>query len=447
MADYEVLRAEVRRLAPWLIPVIGTYSAIGTTSTGIDTFYHQDVNTNLQTPEDFAGYWLLRPDAALAGDRERQIDSIALATGTITHRGALYTNAPASGEQYEIHLLRPRDAFDRLVSVMENFQLPTTQALPAFTDADQETSGVTNWTASSATITKITTAANVPAGNVQAQRVLLTGASGYSESVTFTVVPGQSYFVSVPCRVDVGGPAVLVVWDKTNNVEIDSAGRVSHSLERFMVIQRRFTTPATCKEAAVRLQGTANTDDTYWGAVHGPWKSTDDAMGAPSWLNRAVDLRKLMSAYYGLSYASGVYDAGSRIYRQEFYAGRDYALRSAPAQANPFRIEMTARARGAWGSDERWVEALRPAADLYTLAFTAAGETAPVLNIDKRFLALEWLYAESETALAAGRRPEQAKATLQAVAPMLDQLRRAYQRDLQTPVARDEVGAWNFTGF
>lgn len=446
MSDYESLRAETRRLAPWLAPVIGTYSALGSTTTGIDTFYFQDANTNLQTPEDLAGYWILRPDAAVAGDRERQIDTVALATGTITHRGAAYTNAPASAEQYEIWLRRPKDAFDELVSVMENFQVPTYQALPAFTDADQETSGVGSWTASAASLTKVTTAANVPAGNTQSLRTLLTGA-GYAESVTFVVVPGQTYRISVPCRVDVGGPAILVAWDKTNDAEIESSLRVSHSLERFMVLMRSFTTPSTCKLAAVRLQGTANLDDIYWGAVHGPWLATDDNFNAPSWLNRASDLRKLMTARYTLSYDEGVYDAASRVFNQEFYPGRDYALRSAPAQANPYRIEMTERARHRWANDERWVEALRPAADLYTLAFTAAGETAPAMNIDKRFLSLEWVAAQCQAALAQGKQADQAGATLKRIAPELDGLRQNYLSDLQTPVIRDDVGLYRMTGF
>lgn len=85
-----------------------TCSALGTTSTLIDAALRDSgVDTSF-----LEGAWIYRPDAAAAGDKVRRVntDGFTVASGTLAP-SRNWTNAPASGEVYQVfNLLPPVDA-------------------------------------------------------------------------------------------------------------------------------------------------------------------------------------------------------------------------------------------------------------------------------------------------------------------------------------------------
>lgn len=446
------LRLEVQTIAPWLFPIISTMTGSPTTAYGVDGTKWADSNGDYLSAKSMVGEWIFRP-ASVTTERERRVGGNAglavdaAANFRFYHGGPVWTGAPVAGDAYEIHKLRPTESFNLLGGVLDQLLVATLQQLPSFTDSDMETTGVTNYTASNATLTKVATASQVYSGT-QSQRVLLTGAGGYSRGPTYRVIPGLNYFVSAMVRADVGGPFILVVWDATNGAEINSGGRVSHSLEQFMSLQRQFTTPATCEEVQIEMLGTANTDDGYWDTSFGPMKQDDMVWKLPSWLNRTENLRKIMSARYTTQYADGVFGGYSRTFDRPFVQSRDYQLRVDPHHANPYTLEF----RRNLPLQELWMEALRPASDVYTLANTAAGESSPTVNLDQHMVALLWTKAMCEYVLAGAPNDVQATATLaQIEGPKgkigpLASLLKDYERDLvteaQEPVVLPTFRKW-----
>lgn len=435
------LRSEVARILPWLVPAVSTFSALGTTAYGVDTVLWRDPSTMALSAGSLNNLWIYRPAATDATDRERRAlgnsgSPLDPTTGRIYADGA-WTNAPASTERYELWAVQPRVGFNLLVETMENFLQADTQSIPMFTDADMEQSGTTSYSISGAgAISKVTAAANVLNG---AQSLFFNaGTAGeYIETPSVRVQASQQYFAAVDMRVDVGGPAYLAVWDKTNDAEIESSNRRGTSLEAFMNVQRTFTIPATCEEIALRVYCTTDSDDIYIDAFHGPFKASDVILPVPTGLVRESDLRKLMVARYGLEISEGVYDARTR--RLDALRNAQFHTRINLHHATQSTIELR---------DTRlplaplFAETLRKGADVTTWAFTAAGESAPTTNLPKRMLALEWAlrlcrhiegqptlfnYAIDMTKVSAAR------ASLEAPGGELAGLKRDYARDLETP--------------
>ena len=156
---------------------------------------------------------------------------------------------------------------------------------------------------------------------------------------------------------------------------------------------------------------------------------------APSHLNKTQNIRKVMTASYGLQYATGVYDARSRGFTQWY--PRDYSLRINRAHANPNVFEF----RHSLPQQEIWIENIRRASDVYTLAFTAAGETSPAMNIDTDLLTLQWCADLCKHILSADKGHAQAAATLEMLLKPesqggegLNEKMAALARDLEGPL-------------
>lgn len=102
--NLEDLRIETARQAS--CGFSGTCTALGTTSTLIDLgLIDQGITAKFL---EFA--WIYRPDAAAAGDRVRRVklDGFTITSGTLTiDSNRLWTNAPASGEVYQIFSILP----------------------------------------------------------------------------------------------------------------------------------------------------------------------------------------------------------------------------------------------------------------------------------------------------------------------------------------------------
>lgn len=388
MATYTAVVNELKTILPEVLPIISTSTSSSETTYLADTLLIDPSGVHL-TADEYNDGWIELPDTATAADRERRIGGNSGAsldrTNGYVYPVAAWSAAP-DAVAYRIWCgIRPRDAFNLWTAVLQNLLIPDYGSFNRFTDEDCETSGVTNYTVSGAgAITKVTTAINVHSG-VQSMFFNAATAGEYVESPSIRVIPDETYFGSCIARAD-AGTVSFAVWDKTNDAEIDSGNRLSHSLESFMSMQRTFSTPSTCEEISYRVYCTGSSDDIYIDRFHGPYKATDTLLNAPASLTRDVDFRKLLFARYATSYSSGIYDAGSRIYEPTGYIrDRDFYLRSAVGQANPVRVEFNVELP----MQELWLETLRVASDFTTPAFTAAGESLTT-NVDTRLCALYW---------------------------------------------------------
>lgn len=432
MATQEDLFVELSTIAPWAVPIISSATANGGVQTIIDASLFMNPNANFLTPNSGVGSWMFRPTAVAVADRERQIGGaipIVLASGTITHDQTAYTNVLNAGVQYLITTLQPALLFRLLQVTMRNFLQATYGPLPIFTDADMEATGTTAYTISGlGVLAKVTDAANVNSGT--RSMFIDAGTAGeYMEGPSVVVVPSQDYFASVTFRVDAGGPGIFAIWDKTNDVEIQSSGRLSHALERFMSCQRTFKTPADCNEVALRVYTTTISDDIYVDGFNGPHKATDVQLPAPSYVTRESLLRKLHLARYLSQHSPDVYDARSRYYepvdRDRFY------LRADHHHANPYAVVFTRG--GSVPRGELWIETLRPAADVTAFAFTQAGWASPTSSLSLRMLGLAWAERVCRHVLSYKKDDPQAKDTLTDVIKELGPLMSDYQRDLESP--------------
>ena len=435
---YEGARAFTHRRAPWLIPTISTTSASGNVAYLIDTVLWTDTSSVNLTAQSLNGLWILWPDTATATDRERRVggnsgSGLDLANGRI-YPTAAWGTLPGSAVQYELSSIQPRIMFDLFDEVLHDFYLPTYSPLYVVSDGDMAATGTTGYSVSGAgALSKVTTAANNDTGT-QSLFVNYGTAAEYMQTPGARVQSNTQYFASLNVRADAGGPFAFAVWDTTNDVEIESGNRVSTSHEQFMSMQRTFTTPSTCEEIAFRLYCTANTDDAYVSAVHGPFKSTDQVFSAPSWLLQKKHLRKLMYAdyQYQASGVTGLYDAASRSFTSDnILRYAEFYPRLAPHHANPTRIEIARGTR--LQHKEIWLEGLRRADEIYTLAFTSTGETSPSILIDETLLGLAFVKRCCEYILSNEPEAEDARETLASVTKDLNPMLKDYEEDLQTP--------------
>jgi hypothetical protein len=404
----------------------------------IDAQLFQNTNANFLTTKSGVGMWIFLPDA-LAANRERRIGGstpITLASGTITHDGVAYSANLASGGQYEIHAIQPKLSFDILTMTMREFVQPDYMPLHGGNDEDMEATGTTNYAVSGAgSISKVTAAGNVESGASS----LFFNAGTANEVMSgpdYTVVGSKQYFASACYRVDAGGPVYFYPYDVTNSAEIESANRRSHALERFLVVQRRFTTPATCEHVDLRVEVTGSADDAYIDYLCPPRKSTDSYLYLPASITRDSQVRKLYVATYSEQVSADVYDARSRQYEEWGQKGVHWNTRFNPHHANPGRIEFP---KGSPPLEELWIEAVRKSSDITTWAFTAAGETAPTTSIDRHMLALAWVKNVCKAILTYAPDDQEVQATLEQIAGKggekgeLTYLMEEYMRDLETP--------------
>ena len=362
----DIRKAVLRETTLGRGPDFGVYTATSRATTSITV--PRVANDNL-TVDEFVQCWGFLPDHATADDRERPLGQLTVATGVIDNAGRVFSGTGTS-EQFEIiQYLSPTQLFETCIEAMK--QLPQTVMLPlgTFTDSDMETAGVSNWTASNTSLSKVTTAANVLNGT-QALFINNTSASGYAESPAVNVNPGKSIYVAAILRAD-AGTASLVLYDNTNSVEF-SATAPTYDGERFAHIYRQETVPATCESVTVRIVGSGASDDIYVDSVIGPYIiNADFSVDAPSWMDETWRLRKIRSASYRHALGNKVSDANSR-YFTDWMLGEDVKFNILPSDVHPYKLGL----RQLHDSRDLWYEGVRRAYDLTSTTFanTATGE-------------------------------------------------------------------------
>src|SRR3990167_591186 len=208
------------------------------------------------------------------------------------------------GQGYEIHRsFHPSIIHTHLDTVMgslrQNYLIPLSQV----TDGHMQTSSVTKWTASAATLTKDVTAASTRHGK-QSLKVLATGANGQAQSASIPVKGGDVILVVAEVYITGGDSARLRVYDVTNAGYITAADATS-AQTGWVTLAFQYQVPATCELARVDLESPANTDATFWSyVIH--WPLSNQFFDIPDLLEYAHDVKNV----YELPLGNGLSGTG-----------------------------------------------------------------------------------------------------------------------------------------
>ena len=313
-----------------------TVNAASTFTTTSQELYRLSTNapsTRLQGWYSFVG-----DDAA--ADQIRMIESHSVAAAaaanvtTVTHAGP-NTSAGTSTAHWLLrihpgHLIALIN--DALELELADITLPVVQG----TDWDMQTSGVTNWTDTNATSSKVTTAANVLYG-VRGLRVALSGADGYSASPLVRIPRGQQVRVWAIGRADVGS-AVATVVDGSGT----TLTTMSHTEENWTYMWEDLSPGSTAEEIGFRLGGDGASDDTYWAAI-GVEVQDQQVFQLPAWADERFKVKSLALARF-----LGATDSGQnrQALSRELYSimeGSDWRYISEHPSVNGYWVEIERR--------------------------------------------------------------------------------------------------------
>ena len=223
------------------------------------------------TASDWVGGWFRcsrdAGDASAAPENEQSpITTYDPTTnGRVTFNPAL-TAALVAGDSYQLwRYPDPTIVKDFLDQVLKNdIYLPYWSLLSEIPDFDMEANNTTDWTASNATVTKVTGTEPVLNGK-RWLSVVTTSAAGYARTATMFVEPGKSYHLSAMVRVGAASTTPnLIAYDVTNGASIDSKSSIRQYPTR---IWFEFTVPSTCYQIQVRLSNTENSVTSLWDDV------------------------------------------------------------------------------------------------------------------------------------------------------------------------------------
>lgn len=185
-------------------------------------------------------------------------------TGILTTTPAMTTGI-ASGDRYELWRTNPNTILDILDQVLkEDIYLPHWSILSYLPDFDMEQSGISEWTASGATVTKIT---SEPLLNGKSHLSVVDSGSAleYARTDSMAVEPSETYHVSAIARGSAASmTARLQAFDVTNGAVIDSKDNERQYPGR---IWFEFTIPSTCELLQIRLVCVQASSTIFWDDV------------------------------------------------------------------------------------------------------------------------------------------------------------------------------------
>lgn len=178
--------------------------------------------------------------------------------------GEVFSAPIEAGDSYEIIAgLDPEQWNDTINDVLtQQLRHKWRSPISLIEDADMEAATTASWTATDATLTK-EVGSNVLEG-AQSLRVVNSGAGGSAQSGAVAVNPGEALSAWADYRSHVG-TAVLRAYDVTNSAVIASGSGADGGDNRAGGgIVLHFSAPVTCREVALRLEGTEAAADIYW---------------------------------------------------------------------------------------------------------------------------------------------------------------------------------------
>ena len=208
-----------------------------------------------------------------------------------------YVTKPDATSTFDIYLsgVRKTDLDDALNRALRNRRYRAVYPLTIVTDGDMTTSGVTNWTNTSNTRVKDTTAGGVWRG-LQSLSTTASAALGQVQSAAIKVSPSQrtGYYCRALVRADIG-TARLTAYDVTNAAVLKTADWAD---EGWGFIDFNADAISTTRDLAMRLINVANNDVAFWNYVQVlPIGATEIAL--PSWVIRAGQVRRVFSGRPG----------------------------------------------------------------------------------------------------------------------------------------------------
>lgn len=215
------------------------------------------------------------------------ITTYAASTGTVTFNPAM-TAAPASGDIYQLFRQpHPQDVLDHLDTILtQETWLPCWQLLTEVPDGDMEQNNTTDWTASNATVTKVT--AEPAMSGSRWLSVATTSAGGYAKSGALRVVPGKSYYIGALSRCAAASTtAQLIAYDETNSAAIET---LTHSKLTNVRLWKHITIPATCDQITIRVGSSENSKTTLWDDVVF-YGLEDYSIALPWWVKNGAQVK------------------------------------------------------------------------------------------------------------------------------------------------------------
>ncbi len=212
-----------------------------------------------------------------------------------------------SGQEYERHRkVRPNIINDRLDLILgllrQNVLLPVT----LLDDGDMEADGITDWTASSATVTKDAT--HVRRGR-QGLKVVATSDDGNAYSNAVYLPPGTQVIVETDVWNMPGANNATIILYNDNDVEEIASATTAQA--GWVHLEFKATLPPTCEAVTIILQVEASADEAYFDHAT-LWPVADQGIDLPSFLEFVYDVKSLFYVPLGTSLTGS---ADSNAYR------------------------------------------------------------------------------------------------------------------------------------
>lgn len=301
----------------------------------------------------YKGRWLERPTCT-GNNKLKRIDSVNTTTGAATHDGVVYV-AESAETYYRVWDAdwHPTDYVAPLLNrALEEAWTWWREVLSLVPNAGGENAAV-GGTDSSATTTRITTAASVFVGQAALQ-VALSGANGIHYA-TFDAGAGQPFVLRVWVRITTGTTAFVRVFDNTNA----SATIVEQTVTgngQWHLVELSGQFPSNCYLGGFSVGSSSATavvvydsPALYWGDL--------TLIEGPSWVTQWRDNQGMENARLIAVKPRHSAPSPGRSYDTELVEASSYQIINMPSDANPVRFEL---GRDVWEKGALFIEAKRP---------------------------------------------------------------------------------------
>ena len=269
---------------------LGAYGTAtdGSTTTIIDTV---QLKSSQLVAEEWEGGWSrISYDAGAAGAAPqgeiKAISDFAPSTGTITIDTG---TAIAVGDEYELWKFpNPQLVLDFLDQVLkEDIFLPCWSILTYVPDGDMEQSATTDWTASGATVTKVS---NTHFGiGKRHLNIVPATAEDYAQSVAIKVRAGDTYHLSALAKPADSQTARVALYTSAG-VLIDY---IDHDKEYPARLWKDITIPASTDSVVIRLIGQATTGAVKFDEVCF-YSLTSRSLPLPWWIKNRQQVQAII---------------------------------------------------------------------------------------------------------------------------------------------------------
>lgn len=302
-----------------------------------------------------------------------------LASGSLSQTGANWSVSPSNGDTIELMALNPIVLQNLINDALELEYTEWEGPLVAGpTDNDMESSSawdgtVSGTSASNATVTKQTTAAEVFSGQ-RSTRAIATSAGGYVQAALTPIRQGASVLYWAVFKSDIG-ETTMSLLDGSGN-EVDAAPGITE--EQWTYVRRIVQTGSTVEQVRQRFTLTTSADEADIDMV-GIQPYAENRIYLPSWANEPWKVKSVGFLTFGdalTTNSSGdAFNAASMRINRLNPADWRYAWN--PQSSNAAYIELKDRNITQY---PLWITGMRPWSDFVTLS-TDSGETNCPLHV------------------------------------------------------------------